>query len=229
MANRFSYLVTIGFNCLPIIGVAFYNWMPFEMFWLFWVETLIISCFNCIRILFSQGYAANIPFAKVPLHFNVYKALRYLLGRILVFLFYSLFIIIFIGFLASPKDDAINVVKTLAFSNRLFNLALILCVVTQGYYLVRYFLMNRAYFYSGVADYPVIFDGRQIVIHVAVVLGAVGSTFLFKDVANPRYAAVWIIATLCLAKCVYEILSTPSVAHAQPDFLPAKQSASSSL
>ncbi len=205
MEQRFSNLLVVFFNILPIIGVAFYNWLPFEMFWLFWVETLIIAAFNCIRVFYSQGHAVSEQFQDAPLHFNGSRAFKYLLGRTLVFLFYSLFIIIFIGFLASPKKDSMHVVKTLAFANSFFNLALILCICSQAYYLVRYFFMNRAYFYSSPDSFPILFDGRQIVIHIALVIGAVGSTFLFKGNSNPQYASIWVIATLCIAKCVYEL------------------------
>ncbi|RYD71555.1 MAG: hypothetical protein EOP53_23500 [Sphingobacteriales bacterium] len=184
------------------------------MFWLFWMETLIISFFNAIRIVFSQGNPVGQPYTSQPLRFNMSKGLKYLLGRFLVFLFYSLFIIVFIGFIAVPKSDGIHVAKTLGFQNLLFNLALILCFVTQAYYLSRYFFMHGAYYYSAPEHYPMIFDGRQIVIHVAIVLGALGSTFLFKNVSNPRYAAIWVIATLCIVKCIYELwfLRSPDAA-----------------
>lgn len=221
MEHRISNLLVVFFNILPIIGVAFYNWLPFEMFWLFWVETLIIAAFNSIRVFYSQGHAFE-TFQDGPLQFNGGKAFRYLLGRTLVFLFYSLFIIIFIGFLASPKKDSMHVLKTLAFANQFFNLALILCICSQAYYLIRYFFMNRAYYYSSADSFPILFDGRQIVIHIAVVVGAVGSTFLFKDNNNAQYASIWVIATLCLAKCVYELYAQ-NVFQKVPDAAPAEQ------
>ena len=65
--------------------------------------------------------------------------------------------------------------------------------------------MNGAYFYSKPSGYPAIFDGRQIVMHVAVVVGAVGAIFLFKNVQNDSYASVWIIAVFCVIKCIFEL------------------------
>ncbi len=224
MQRRFSQIIIIFFNCLPIVGVAFYNWLPFEMFWLFWVETLIIALFNSIRVLYSQGHEQHQNFENAPLHFNGKKALKYLMGRIFVFLFYSIFIIVFIGFLSSRKSDSLHLLQTLAFANKLFNLALVLSICSQAYYLIRFFFMNRAYYYTAPSSFSALFDGRQIVIHVAVVLGSVGSTFLFKGDKNPQYTAIWIISILCLVKCVYELYFQNSDQQFQTDLSIAKES-----
>lgn len=210
MQQGFPKLITIFFNIFPIIGVAFYNWLPFEMFWLFWLETLIIAVFNTIRVLYSQGHSQQQMFDDEPLDYNPGKAFKYILGRVFVFLFYSVFIIVFIGFLSSPKNESLHVMQTIALTNKLFNLALILSICSQAYYLIRYFFMNRAYYYTSPESFPMLFDGRQIVIHVAVVLGALGGTFLFKGNDNPKFAAIWVIGILCVVKCVYELFTLDS-------------------
>lgn len=197
--------VILLFNLVPIAGVAFYNWSPFEMFWLFWMETLIIAFFNTIRVFYSQGFETgdNLEAAKMKYNFSV--AFKYLLARIFIFFFYSIFIVVFIGFIAHKEKSPGNVLGTIIFRNRLFNLALVLCICSQTYFLIRYFFMNGAYFYSKPSGYPAIFDGRQIVMHVAVVVGAVGAIFLFKNVQNESYASVWIISIFCLIKCIFEL------------------------
>ena len=198
-----AFFTIILFNLVPVAGVAFYNWLPFEMFWLFWMETLVLSFFTSVRILFSQGHTAGLNNENLVLRFNTGPALKYLLTRIGIFIFYSIFIITFIGF-AAPKTDPVQVVRTLAFQNLLFNLALLLIICSNLFYLLRHFFMNGAYLFASRKDYAALFDGRQIVIHVAVVLGAVGATFLFKN--DPQgYGAVWIISILCLAKCILEL------------------------
>jgi hypothetical protein len=199
--NKTAAIITIIlFNLVPIIGVAFYHWSPFEMFWLFWMETLIISFFNAVRILFSQERSVASLDESVPLKYNVSSSFKYLLTRIAIFFFYSIFIITFIGFLSYKEKDPVHVVRTLAFQNLLFNLALLLIICTQLFYILRYFFINGAYVYAKRDQYTGIFDGRQIVIHVAV-----GSAFLFKEGTNP-YAAVWIISVLCVAKTIFELL-----------------------
>jgi hypothetical protein len=197
--------VILLFNLVPVLGVAFYNWSPFEMFWLFWMETLLIAFFNTIRVFYSQGFEPgdNLAAAKMKYHFLM--AFKYLLARIFIFFFYSIFIVVFIGFIAHKEKSPGNVLGTIVFQNRLFNLALILCICSQTYLLIRYFFMNGAYFYSKPSGYSAIFDGRQIVMHVAVVVGAVGAIFLFKNVKNESYASVWIIAVFCVIKCIFEL------------------------
>lgn len=210
--------VTIVFNLVPIIGVAYYDWAPFEMFWLFWMETLIIAFFNTIRILFSQGYEAGQP-AGSSLQLNYIAAIKYLVLRIVIFLFYAIFIIVFIGILGSSDSNGIRALGAIAFQNKLFNLALLIIFCSQSYYITRYFFMNRAYYYSRPSEYAGIFDGRQIVIHVAVVVGAVGATFLFKKESSSQWAAIWTISIFCLLKCIldlYFISSKPAGAVEAP-------------
>ena len=197
-------ILIIIFNLVPIAGVLFYNWSVFEMFWLFWMETLVIAFFNFIRVVLSQGNNEATPYRYGPLQFNFKRGFTYLIARIFIFFFYSIFIVVFIGFVAQ-KEDTSHVLLTLAFQNKLFNIALLLFACGQVYYLVKYFFMSGGYFYSKAASYPGIFDGRQIVMHIAIVLGAVGSGFLLKDNANPVYASGFIIIIFCALKLGFEL------------------------
>ena len=78
----------VVFNLVPIFGVVFFNWQPFEAFWFFWVETLIISFFNSIRIVFSQNQQQATLNTGSPRMYHISKAIKYLLIRIGIFLFY---------------------------------------------------------------------------------------------------------------------------------------------
>ncbi len=64
--------------------------------------------------------------------------------------------------------------------------------------------MNGAYYYSKPNQYAAIFDGRQIVIHIAVVVGAMGTSFLFKN-KDSNGGAIWMIAIFCIVKLIYEL------------------------
>ena len=193
------------FNLVPIAGVAYYDWSPFEMFWLFWMETLIIAFFNSIRVFYSQGMEAHSNTLGIQTKHHFLPAFKYLLARIFIFFFYSIFIIAFIGFVAHKEKSTAHVFSTIIFQNKLFNLALLLCVSSQTYLLVRYFFMNGQYFYSLPGNYAAIFDGRQIVMHIAVVLGGVGAVFFFKNAGNSNYASIWIISVFCAIKCIFEL------------------------
>jgi Family of unknown function (DUF6498) len=200
----------IAFNLVPIFGVAFYNWQPFEAFWFFWVETLIMAFFNAIRIVFSQGQNAAAVNTQQPLVYHAGKGIKYLFIRIGIFLFYSLFIIVFIGFVANNSTDKSTVLKTLLFQNKFFNLGLLISIFSQGYYLVFYFFRNGAFFTARPDSYAALFDSRQLVIHVAVVLGAFGGMFLAKNTSFGNYSSIFIISLLCICKCIAELLSYKS-------------------
>lgn len=210
----------IAFNLAPVIGVLFYGWQPFEAFWFFWVETLVMAFFNSIRIVFSQGQYPGAVSSGRPLQHHIGKASRYLLVRIGIFLFYSVFIIVFIGFVANNSADKSSVLITLFFQNRFFNLGLLISFVSQAYYLVFYFFRSGAYVTASPDSYAAIFDSRQLVIHIAIVLGAFGSTFLAKHTGFGNYGNVVIISLLCTCKCAAELFNYNPAAMEQQQTAP---------
>jgi len=212
MNKTISIAFIIIFNSVPIVGVAFYNWQPFEAFWFFWVETLVIAFFNTIRIVFSQGQPATVN-SPVHLVYHIYKGFKYLMIRMVIFLFYSIFIITFIGFVANPSQDKSMVLKTILFQNTFFNLGLLISICSQGYYLINNFFRTGSFVTSKPDNYAAIFDGRQLVIHVAIVLGAMGSMFLMKNTSFGNYGGILIISLLCICKCIFDIFSTSTAEY----------------
>lgn len=207
MNKQISILFIIVFNLIPIVGVASFNWQPFEAFWFFWVETLIMALFNTIRIIYSQGQLPDNVNTNKPLVYHVDKGIKYLLIRIVVFLFYAIFIITFIGFVANVNKDKVAVVTTLLFQNKLFNVGLLISIFSQGYYLLMGYFRNGAFYTSTPENYAAIFDGRQLVMHVAIVLGAVGAMFLEKNTTFGNYSSIFIISLLCICKCFFDIFN----------------------
>ncbi len=203
----------VAFNIIPIFGVIFYKWQPFDAFWFFWVETLIMAFFNCIRIIFSQNQTANNIYSNHPFQLNIIKGLKYLLIRFGIFLFYALFIIVFIGFLANNSENKMTVLTTLFFQNKFFNLGLVLSVISQSYYLIFYFFRTGTYVTARPDAYTALFDSRQLIMHLAVVLGTFGSIFLIKNTSFGNLSAVFIISLLCLGKCVAEIYTYKAAAE----------------
>lgn len=207
MNKQISILFIIVFNLIPIVGVASFNWQPFEAFWFFWVETLIMALFNTIRIVYSQGQSPDNVNTNKSLVYHVDKGIKYLLIRIVVFLFYAIFIITFIGFVANVNKDKVAVVTTLLFQNKLFNVGLLISIFSQGYYLLMGYFRNGAFYTSTPENYAAIFDGRQLVMHVAIVLGAVGAMFLEKNTTFGNYSSIFIISLLCICKCFFDIFN----------------------
>jgi len=58
-----------------------------------------------------------------------------------------------------------------------------------------------------------VFDGRQLVIHVLVVPGAVGSMFLMKSTSFDNYGAVVIISLLYVYKCIFDMFETSNAEY----------------
>ncbi len=205
----------IAFNLVPVLGVFYYDWQPFEAFWFFWVETLIIAVFNCIRIIFSQGRQQDEVNTTLPLNYHINKGFKYLLIRIAIFLFYSIFIIVFIGFIANNNADVGHVLGTILFQNSFFNLSLLISFASQVYYLVFYFFRSGAFITTRPDTYAAVFDSRQLIIHIAVVLGALGGIFLAKNTAYGKYSSTFIISLLCICKCAAELYNYKSAAEVQ--------------
>ena len=208
MNKKISILFIIVFNLIPILGVASFNWQPFEAFWFFWVETLIMALFNTIKIVFSQGQLPDNINTNKPLVYHLNKGIKYLAIRIAIFLFYAIFIVTFIGFVANVNKDKLAVLTTLLFQNNLFNAGLLISIVSQGYYLLTGFFGNGAYYTSNPGSFAAIFDGRQIVIHVAIVLGALSAIFLERNTSFGNYGSIIIISMLCAGKCILDISTT---------------------
>lgn len=205
MNHKLSFYLILIFNVFPIVGVAFYDWSPFEMFWLFWMETLMVAVFNTFRVLFSQDLTPQQAINHPPLHINWGDGLRYFFGRIFIFLFYSIFIIVFIGFISNARENKAHVFQTVLLQNTIFNIALLLMLVSQATILVKQFIQNGRYLLASPKQFPIFFDSRQIVIHIAVILGSVGSVFLFNHGKSSGFSSIWIIGVFCILKCFWEI------------------------
>ncbi len=211
MNNRLSVLFIIAFNLAPLAGAIFFNWQPFEALWFFWMETLIMAVFNCIKIVFSQHRDLAVTQTDAAMVYHIGKAFRYLLVRIGIFLFYSIFIITFIGYVANNNTDKSGVLTTLLFQNRFFNLSLLISIFAQGYYLLFYFFRNRTFITAVPEQYASWFDSKLIIIHLVVVLGSFGSTFLIRQTSLGAYSGIVIIGIFCLFKCAVDLFNYEKV------------------
>jgi hypothetical protein len=75
------------------------------------------------------------------------------------------------------------------------------------------FFRNGAFYTSTPDSFAAIFDGRQLVIHIAIVIGALGAIFLQKNTSFGNYSSVFIISLLCICKCIFDILNTGTTSN----------------
>ncbi len=192
------FTIILG-NLIPIFGVIFWGWTAFYVFWLFWIETLIVAIFNAIKIYKCKGDSTYSNSEKFR------KALTYFLMRIGVFAFYSIFIIVFIGVSGSnDSNNSISFAKVISFQDTTFNLALVSFTINQFVLYMTQFYQNGWYLKALPTEYNAIFEGRQIIIHISVVLGAFIGNFLKVKMHNIMLTSI-IVGIFCILKILYEI------------------------
>lgn len=193
------------------------------VFYLFWLETLIISVFNALKIFFCRGdefdtklETSTHKYAGVHVKYGSHfgTALGYLIVRIGIFFFYLIFIVVFIGFIMTAESSGHEVMNTLLFFNKSFNYALGGFVLNQAIQFIFNFLLNDDFKRTHARDFAAIFDGRQIIIHIAVVIGGVFGGFFggafSNDTggfhANQMTVYLFVISIFCLVKTIFEVL-----------------------
>lgn len=213
-----SALFILLLNLVPIWGVLHWGWTPFYVFYLFWLETLIVSIFNTFKIVACRGDENNSGLLfngqvhkpqRVDHLGHISKASGYLLVRIFIFFFYLLFIVVFIGMFASRQTGSkpMAIMEVLLFRHEAFNYTLLAFVFNQLMQFIFDFYANGNYKRTYPSDFAAIFDGRQLVIHVAVVLaGVIGAQGeIFKTKINPDYISVIMVSIFCVVKSIYEV------------------------
>lgn len=171
-----SAILLILVNLLPIYGVIFLNWNPFDVILLYWTENIVIGMFNFFRMLFAQG---KFPSLVVSSNLGVGTPGGFLmnLGLGIFFLFhYGMFTLvhgIFVGVLVFPK--------TTFFLNGdssgigIFMLAL---TISHGFSFLYNYIWKKEYLERNVQQQMMAPYGRIVVIHMTIILGAFVSMFL---------------------------------------------------
>ena len=72
-------------NLMPLYGVIRWNWTFFSVVYLYWLELIIISTFQLLKIFLAQGGSISC-IAKIVI------GLKFFLSRTGIFLFYLIFL-----------------------------------------------------------------------------------------------------------------------------------------
>lgn len=216
LQSRLTILYIIALNLLPIWGVLDWGWTPFFVFYLFWLETLIVALFNAIKIISCRGgefeeklHGSSHRYSGLHVNYasHIGKAIGYFLIRLLVFCFYLVFIVVFIGLIASTNNEKMGILYVMLFRNFSFNLALFAFILNQLIQLIFDFYKNGEYKHTHPSDFASIFDGRQLVVHIAVVLGGLlaARKQLFNNTPDNSSISIIMVTIFCIAKSVYEV------------------------
>ncbi|MBP6659533.1 MAG: hypothetical protein KA174_02570 [Chitinophagales bacterium] len=189
-------------NLFPLYGVLKFNWTIFSVVYIFWLEMLIVSTFLLLKILFSQG-DSNATFAS-----KLILATKFFVFRTGIFFFYLLFIVVFLGFLVTGKEDFKNagIFQTMTLQDPFYKITLLNFVAFNLLEFLVQFLAIGDYKKSKPIDNFVLVDEHMIVVHVVVVLGSFLYEFVLKSMkVNHHTAMIICVALFVLIKILVDI------------------------
>lgn len=196
--NNFFYLLLT--NSLILYGAIVNKWPIFLVIYGFWLETIIISIFETLKILFAKGENSKPP--------NMALATQYLLIKFGMLLFYLIFIVVFIGLLHSSKTDSIKILNAVYFRDKFFNAAL-LSMILGGLlnFIVIYWMELRTNF--GAKHFFNFLDARTLTIHLVIVIGTFALEFadknlLFNENLDKKYV---FLSIFILVKTIADLVS----------------------
>ena len=196
--NNFFYLLLT--NSLILYGAIVNKWPIFLVIYGFWLETIIISIFETLKILFAKGENSKPP--------NMALATQYLLIKFGMLLFYLIFIVVFIGLLHSSKTDSIKILNAVYFRDKFFNAAL-LSMILGGLlnFIVIYWMELRTKY--GAKHFFNFLDARTLTIHLVIVIGTFALDFadknlLFNENLDKKYV---FLSIFILVKTIADLVS----------------------
>ena len=196
--NNFFYLLLT--NSLILYGAIVNQWPIFLVIYGFWLETIIISIFETLKILFAKGENSKPP--------NITLATQHLLLKLGMLLFYLIFIVVFIGLLHSSKTDSIKILNAVYFRDKFFNAAL-LSMILGGLlnFIVIYWMELRTNF--GAKHFFNFLDARTLTIHLVIVIGTFALDFadknlLFNENLDKKYV---FLSIFILVKTIADLVS----------------------
>lgn len=208
--NKNIFPLLVLSNLFPLLGVMREGWPFFLVLYVFWLEMLIITFFEEIKMIVSR--AGEHGWEKLRLMFF------YGLVRGGIFCFYLIFIIVFIGLLGTSKEQHITVIKALIFRNTILNIAILNFIAYNLIDFIFNFILNKKYLKSKASDHNNIIDGRQVIVHIVVVLGAFLSNFILaRSGNNYYYSNLGLVTLFIFVKIIGDFFSTANSEEDSPE------------
>ena len=173
--NRIYIPILIATNFLPIYFYATGGWTVFMFFYLYWLETVILSFYTSLKIISASGYSENEEAPSV--NRKIIIAIKFFIARFLLLCFYLLFLVVFIGFLGEDKDAMLKSVLAVVFRDENFNIAIAGFILSHGFDFIFNYLLADQNKKVKAEGFTLFFDARIIVIHVSIVLSAFAITW----------------------------------------------------
>ena len=192
-------------NLFPLYGVINYNWTIFTVVYIYWIELLIITFFQFLKIIIAKGEPKTSALEKASI------AIKFVIVRVGLFLFYLLFIVTFLGIMASAKDDngngAITMFEAMFFRGSFYRITLLSFVLYNFVDFLVLFILNDEYKITKPTDYNGVLDLHILIVHIVVVLG----TFLYQGVTeklhwNHHNAMIACVSLFVVVKIIADVI-----------------------
>jgi hypothetical protein len=133
------------------------------------------------------------------------KAVSYMIVRTLILLFYLIFIVVFLGvIMSSEQGKGYEWVTYLTFIDSSFRYSMLTLFVLK---LIGFIAQNSESSVENYKSIPAIFDGRQIVIHVTIIVGFFGY-FKMQELLNPEIGLVVFTLIFATIKTIVEYFTS---------------------
>lgn len=201
--TNFLFPLIILTNLFPLFGVLQYHWTIFSVVYVYWLELVIVSTFELLKMMSSAGDPQAGFFPKL------FLAFKFFLLRSGIFFFYLLFIVVFLGLQVSANGRPAE----FSFTETILLRAPFLKITLLNFFaynLVEYlvvFLLMGTYKTSKPNDHFILFDSHMFVVHIVVVLGTFLYTFLMQRLnGNHKAAMIAVVLLFIVVKTISDII-----------------------
>jgi hypothetical protein len=171
MRGRFSLLLLVGANLLPLAGVFLWDWDVFLLLLLFWCENVIIGLFGIARLVVAADRDTIVSGLFHPLFFLVHYG-GFMFGHFMVLFGMYANHMEDLGNSASPADYYTLVVENLNW------VAIAGLFVSHGWSFVENFMGRNEYERLSPMQAMGLPYKRMVITHVALIFGGF---FLIKQ------------------------------------------------
>lgn len=186
----------IMLNFTSLLGVIFFDWSVFSLFYFFFLETVALSFFDGIKIFFAQGDENKGP------HFG--KAIRFMLFRAFILAFYLIFILSFVGVLISGKQGkGYEWIEYFLLLKTSFRITVFTLLFIQLFELVYFYFIKNQRKTTKVESLYFLFSPRIIIIHVVIILGSFSFEY-FEGRFGARYGLIGFAAVFVVFKTIVD-------------------------
>ena len=167
---------------------------------------MILSFFSALKIIFATGRDEG---EAIPSQWKRIKsAAKFFIARVLLLLFYLLFLVAFIGFSTEDRDDSMKMFGAVFFRDFNFNMAVTGFVLSHGFDFIFNYLLTNENQYKKYNAFSLFFDARIIVIHVSIVLSAFALQFSPGSIINGHAVGSYLALTIfIILKTAVDIFS----------------------